>query len=135
MKIIANTLTLGAACQLAEGFIHAGREGGRRPGTRGGGGGLVELCLVGGPAAAASPFRVYAERMLRGDYWREGGAACWRRGAGRQGPRSRCEACGGDGHDGAQSGGGPGVVQGRVARGGAWSRGADVGMSLGCMEL
>ncbi|KAL2275390.1 hypothetical protein FJTKL_02074 [Diaporthe vaccinii] len=67
MKIIANTFTLNAASQLAEAFTLAEKAGvGAAPV-----GEFVELCLVGGPPAT-NPFHVYAGRMLRGDYWREG---------------------------------------------------------------
>lgn len=65
MKIIANTFTLNAACQLAEAFT-LGEKAGIDPGRVGE---FVELCLVAAPAAT-NPFHVYAGRMLRGDYWR-----------------------------------------------------------------
>lgn len=65
MKIIANTFTLNAACQLAEAFTLA-EKAGVDPAQVGE---FVELCLVSGPAAT-NPFHVYAGRMLRGDYWR-----------------------------------------------------------------
>ncbi|KAG6358275.1 hypothetical protein INS49_014159 [Diaporthe citri] len=67
MKIIANTFTLSAACQLAEAFTLAEKSGVGAAAV----GEFVELCLVGGPAGT-NPFHVYAGRMLRGDYWREG---------------------------------------------------------------
>lgn len=74
MKIIANTFTLGAACQLAEALTLA-EKAGVAPARVGE---FVGLCLVDGPAAT-NPFHVYAGRMLRGDYWRkseeEGGPA------------------------------------------------------------
>lgn len=65
MKIIANTFTLNAACQLAEAFT-LGEKAGVDPAQVGQ---FVQLCLVSGPAAT-NPFHVYAGRMLRGDYWR-----------------------------------------------------------------
>lgn len=67
MKIIANTFTLNAACQLAEAFTLA-EKAGVDPAQVGQ---FVQLCLVSGPAAT-NPFHVYAGRMLRGDYWRAG---------------------------------------------------------------
>lgn len=66
MKIIANTFTLNAAVQLAEAFTLAETVG-IEPAVVGR---FVELCFVSGPAGT-NPFHVYAERMLRGDYWRE----------------------------------------------------------------
>lgn len=70
MKIIANTFTLNAACQLAEAFT-LGEKAGVDPAQVGE---FVQLCLVGGPPAT-NPFHVYAGRMLRGDYWRAEGPA------------------------------------------------------------
>lgn len=67
MKIIANTFTLNAACQLAEALTLAEKAGVGAAAA----GEFVELCLVGGPPGT-NPFHVYAGRMLRGDYWREG---------------------------------------------------------------
>lgn len=67
MKIIANTFTLGAACQLAEALTLA-EKAGVDPARVGE---FVGLCLVDGPAGT-NPFHVYAGRMLRGEYWREG---------------------------------------------------------------
>lgn len=66
MKIIANTFTLNAACQLAEAFTLAGKAGINPTQV----GEFVELCFVGGPAGT-NPFHVYAGRMLSGAYWRD----------------------------------------------------------------
>lgn len=75
MKIIANTFTLNAACQLAEAFTLA-EKAGVDPALVGE---FVEVSLVrstGSPGT--NPFHVYAGRMLSGDYFRKapaGGAA------------------------------------------------------------
>lgn len=65
MKIIANTFTLNAACQLAEAFTLAEKAGVGQAQVEQ----FVDLCLVNGPAAT-NPFHVYAGRMLRGEYWK-----------------------------------------------------------------
>lgn len=67
MKIIANTFTLGAACQLAEALTLAEKVGVEPARV----GEFVGLCLVDGPPAT-NPFHAYAGRMLRGNYWGEG---------------------------------------------------------------
>ncbi|KAL1860695.1 hypothetical protein Daus18300_009038 [Diaporthe australafricana] len=70
MKIIANTFTLNAACQLAEAFTLA-EKASVDPALVGQ---FVDVCLVrsseGGPHGT-NPFHVYARRMLSGDYFRK----------------------------------------------------------------
>ncbi|KAI3394196.1 hypothetical protein diail_3151 [Diaporthe ilicicola] len=70
MKIIANTFTLSAACQLAEAFTLAEKAGVDPARVKE----FVEVGLVrsGSPGSpGTNPFHVYADRMLSGDYFRK----------------------------------------------------------------
>lgn len=66
MKIIANTFTLNAACQLAEAFTLAEKSGVNPALVKE----FVDVCFVRSGSPGTNPFHIYSERMLSGDYWR-----------------------------------------------------------------